>query len=305
MVEDGKMMKGFGVGEVKAEANWRALGRMGGARYGFVLPRTVRVGQRGERVSTREGASMEFLDHREYQMGDDPRRVDWGAYARSDKLVVRRYHDEASPHLDLLLDTSASMGLEGSQKGLAARALSVCLATAAESAGFTNKVHLLGEQGLELPGSAGRPEGWSEIEFGGATSPEASLMARPARLKTRGTRVLISDLLWPGDPNWLLTRLATESGMTVIVQLLAQSDQEPPELGMYRLIDSETGFTRDVTIDQGAQARYLDNLARHTEAWRSGSRRVGAVFVTLTAERLLEGWGLDELVRQEVLQFLS
>jgi uncharacterized protein (DUF58 family) len=304
---------------------------MGGARYAMVLPRTVRMGQRGERVSSREGASMEFLDHREYQLGDDPRRVDWNAYARSDKLVVRRYHDEASPHLDVLLDTSASMGLAETQKGLAARALAVCFATAAENAGFTHKVHLMGEQGMELPGSSGRVEGWGEIAFGGAISPEASLLARPARLKTKGTRVLISDLLWPGDPNWLLTRLASESGTTVVVQLLAESDQAAPELGMYRLVDSETGLTRDVTIDQGAQARYLDNLARHTEAWRAGCRRVGAVFVTMTAERVVgaadgtvsrageqgsrrgdqrekepgEGMGLEELVRQEVLQYLS
>ena len=37
------------------------------------------------------GESMEFMDHREYQPGDDLRRLDWAAYARSDKMIVKLY----------------------------------------------------------------------------------------------------------------------------------------------------------------------------------------------------------------------
>src|SRR5262245_59150729 len=59
------------------------------------------------------GASVEFRDYREYQPGDDPRRLDWRLYARNDRLYVRRYEQETNARAYLLCDASASMGYRG------------------------------------------------------------------------------------------------------------------------------------------------------------------------------------------------
>src|SRR5690606_15323894 len=40
----------------------------------------------GGHKSQRKGASIEFADYRDYQTGDDLRRVDWRLYARADRL---------------------------------------------------------------------------------------------------------------------------------------------------------------------------------------------------------------------------
>jgi len=63
--------------------------------------------------SPRFGFSQEFAEYRSYAEGDDPRFIDWNVYARSDRMVVKRFLGDTNSHLMLLLDASASMGFGG------------------------------------------------------------------------------------------------------------------------------------------------------------------------------------------------
>jgi len=63
--------------------------------------------------SPKFGFSQEFAEYRSYAEGDDPRFIDWNVYARSDRMVVKRFLGETNSHLMLLLDASASMGFGG------------------------------------------------------------------------------------------------------------------------------------------------------------------------------------------------
>ncbi len=67
----------------------------------------------GTHRSERFGASSVFVEHRAYQHGDDPRRLDWKAYARSDRYVVKRFEQEAQLRSLLAIDKSASMRWSG------------------------------------------------------------------------------------------------------------------------------------------------------------------------------------------------
>ena len=55
------------------------------------------------------GRSIEFLQHRQYSPGDDPRHVDWKAWAKQDRLFVKQFEEEANMRTTLLVDVSASM----------------------------------------------------------------------------------------------------------------------------------------------------------------------------------------------------
>ena len=67
----------------------------------------------GGHRSKRHGSSLDFSDFREYQPGDDFRRIDYLTLARLDQLVVRLYEADDDLTVDLAIDTSASMGLDG------------------------------------------------------------------------------------------------------------------------------------------------------------------------------------------------
>jgi uncharacterized protein (DUF58 family) len=55
------------------------------------------------------GQSVEFLQHREYAVGDDLRRVDWKVWARQDRLYVKQYEEDTNLCCTLLVDVSNSM----------------------------------------------------------------------------------------------------------------------------------------------------------------------------------------------------
>ena len=55
------------------------------------------------------GQSVEFLQHRQYTRGDDPRYVDWKVWAKQDRLYVKQFEEETNLRATLLVDVSASM----------------------------------------------------------------------------------------------------------------------------------------------------------------------------------------------------
>jgi uncharacterized protein (DUF58 family) len=63
----------------------------------------------GRHRSPRKGSSVEFAEYRDYQPGDDLRRVDWRLFGRSDRLHVKQFEDEAQLRVFTVLDASASM----------------------------------------------------------------------------------------------------------------------------------------------------------------------------------------------------
>ena len=58
------------------------------------------------------GFSVEFSEHRPYRPGDPLRDLDWKAYAKSDRLYVKRYEEETNLKAYLLLDVSGSMDFQ-------------------------------------------------------------------------------------------------------------------------------------------------------------------------------------------------
>jgi uncharacterized protein (DUF58 family) len=63
--------------------------------------------------SPHRGASVVFVEHREYRPGDDPRLLDWRAFARTDRPTLKRFEQETQLTATLLLDASASMDFRG------------------------------------------------------------------------------------------------------------------------------------------------------------------------------------------------
>lgn len=276
-------------------------GERAGARYALAVPTRVPTGLAGTQLGQHAGASLEFKDHRDYQPGDDLRRIDWSAYARSDKLTVKLYREEVNPHLDVLIDGSHSMALLDSAKPQAALGLAAALTTAAGNSGYTFASYLAHDGCEPIAHGTNRPSAWDNIAFTGSGNPQAALHQMPPHWRAQGIRVLISDLLWLGEPNATLDQLAVSAAAVYVVQVLAEADVDPPQRGNVRLVDCETGELKEVFIDAIAEQRYRDNLARHQEAWHEAARTVGASMTTVVAERLIKDWDLGDLVTAEIL----
>lgn len=55
------------------------------------------------------GFSVEFAEHRLYNIGEETKNIDWKLYARCDKLFVKKYEEETNLRCMLVLDSSSSM----------------------------------------------------------------------------------------------------------------------------------------------------------------------------------------------------
>jgi uncharacterized protein (DUF58 family) len=66
----------------------------------------------GTHLSQRYGQGVEFEQYRHYQAGDDPKRIDWKLFARSQKYQIQESSAESTFNIHLLLDLSGSMNYE-------------------------------------------------------------------------------------------------------------------------------------------------------------------------------------------------
>jgi uncharacterized protein (DUF58 family) len=271
-----------------------------GLRYALQIPPVAATGLLGARAGRRAGSSIDFQDYREYQPGDDLRFLDWGTYARTDRLVVKLFREEVTPHLDLIVDGSRSMDLENTAKAVATAKLAALLATAAANAQCSRAIWLSGEGFHRVANDALTPAAWGGIEWDSRRTPEQSFEILPPRFRRLGVRVLVSDLLWPGNPLTLLRRLRDGAAALFVIQLLAREDATPPEPGQVRVVDSETGDETEIHVDALVARQYAENLQRWQQSWDDACRQCGAHLTTLIAEDL-EG----SLGQLQALQLLA
>ncbi len=89
----------------------------------------VRGFLQGLHASPYQGFSVEFSEHRKYTIGDDPKDIDWLAYAKTDRYYVKKFESETNLTGYLVMDLSQSMGYTYRQQ-LTKFDYSICLAAA-------------------------------------------------------------------------------------------------------------------------------------------------------------------------------
>jgi uncharacterized protein (DUF58 family) len=236
-------------------------------RLSLLSRRTFRGSVKGERRSPRRGHSVEFADYRAYGHGDDLRYVDWNIYGRLDRLHVKLFVDEEDLCLHLLVDASASMGFGAPSK----LDYAVRLAAALGFVGLVNHERVgLGVLRERIA------EGWSptrgrsqvipmmnfldDLRPEGGTSLDAGLSSYAKRAREAGLVVVISDLLDPAGYERGVRALLERRFDVHVVHLLDPEEMSPTLGGDLRLIDSESGELRDLTVDAEAVRAYRERL---------------------------------------------
>ena len=233
------------------------------------------------------GSSIDFQDHRPYLPGDDPRYIDWQAYARTGHYSMKLYREEVSPRVDVALDVSESMFFDDAKRERSLELFFFC-AESALQAGSSLRCHAVGRMDSVpwTPGATLRETEWARIT--GTRSPAGDVPAPPALARVpwrQGSlRVLVSDLLFPGSPEPHLSLLAAGKGRGVVYAPFCRAEAEPDLRGNVELTDCETGAKRTQHVDDDLAARYLRGYARHFEIWKEHARRYAVVTARVSAE---------------------
>ena len=164
--------------------------------------------------------------------------------------------------------------------------LAAILAVAAANAQCSRAVWLSGEGFNRLGNDAHPPASWDGLEINSKRTVDQAFDILSPKLRRLGIRVLISDLLWPGNPVQTIRRLREGAAALFVIQLLGRDDVTPPDHGSIRLVDSETEEITEVFVDAAVRKQYEDNLARLQQSWADACREGGARLTTLVAEDL-------------------
>ena len=255
----------------------------------------------GERRSRRHGRSVEFADFRSYTPGDDFRLIDWNAYARLDRYLLRLFVAEEELPLSLFLDLSGSMDWGNPNKAWAARRLAGAIAYVALAALDRVRLTVFADGptsgGAPTRGRHGAVQLFARLQsfpVGGRT--DYARLTWPIGRQRPGMSVMITDGLGPApmDPALAALQRARQEG--ALLQVLAPQELEPDWSGDARLKDAETGEEREMTSTPVTKAAYRTALARRTQELEETARRRGLRFA-----RVLSGQPVDE-VTQRVLQ---
>jgi uncharacterized protein (DUF58 family) len=263
----------------------------------------------GERRINAAGASIEFHDYRQYQPGDDLRYLDWHAYGRLDRLVLRLYLNEVDLLVQILVDASASMAVGEPLKSTyalrAAAALGYIGLVGLErvAVGYVAAGRAAATRPLRGRGGFGELVRFLEgIEFAGATALNATLHVESRRLPRRSRLVLVTDLLDRGGYQDGLLALQAAGHDVFVLHLLAPEELEPPEVGDVRLVDSETGGTEDVTLTRDRIAGYRERTERHFAEAEAFCFRYGMGYVRVSTATSIEDLLFRNLTQGHLLR---
>jgi uncharacterized protein (DUF58 family) len=207
----------------------------------------------------RRGEGYEFVELREYQTGDDPRRIDWAATARSGTAQTRVFLEENPLEIVAVIDGSPSMGV--------GRARSLADAASEAARGW-----------LEMAEAGDRTKRFLEAHL------EGTLRMLRSTVRTGAAVLILSDFYWLEGAQ-AFERTAIElARRTDVTGLIARDPwyEGLPLRGLVRLRDAESGAARTFYVGARERRNYAQAVrAREDEiearlrhfGWRTGVLR--------------------------------
>ena len=232
-------------------------------RFRLPFSKTNWSGLSGSWKGSGTGNSIDFQEHREYKPGDDPRHINWQAYGRTGEYVMKVYREEVTPKLDLLIDVSNSMfGID--KKALITQVLlNFCRESALTNGAICHIWALNGNKTCRIE--------LSECEGGNLPlgPSKDGLLDSIDRVELRpdSLRVLISDLLFLGDPQKIISSLCRSRGRLFIFAPADPSEFAPEWSGDMDLINIESGELIQSYIGEKTMFSYQQAYQRHFLMW--------------------------------------
>ena len=226
----------------------------------------------GQYHSAFKGRGMAFSEVREYQFGDDVRDIDWNVTARFNRPYVKVFEEERELTVMLLIDVSGSLdfGTEVQTKCDMVAEIAATLAFSAiqnnDKIGvifFSDKIEKY------IPPKKGRKHILYIIREMLDFKPESrktdikqALEFLTSVSKHRCTAFILSDFYVRQDFEQTLI-IGNRKHDIVAIQVYDRRAKELPDVGLMKVVDSETGFEQ--YIDTGskklrmAYSRYWNN----------------------------------------------
>lgn len=268
----------------------------------------------GKHLVNTYGQTVEFADYREYQLGDDIRRIDWNLYSRFEKHYLKLFTDERQMQVQVFLDCSASMGKDNPKKGSYAVATAAALGYLAVHNMDKVSFHLIKGDRSENPfgtiigknaffraistiGEMGFDEE-ADIEKGIASCQEIGT--------NNGLSVIISDFFTESDWKKAVDYLCYKKRQVLLVHVLSPEETDPTYDGRVNLIDSESVDMSDqknmkIRITRSMQKAYEEALRDFKQDIKTFCSKRNVDFISVRTDKPIERMLFGELLNVGIM----
>ncbi len=241
--------------------------------YLNIISKRLFAGQlRAERRTRKRGAGMEFADYRSYVAGDDFRYLDWKAYLRLNKLIMRLFEEEEDLPIYFFVDSSESMEYGNPSKLDYARRVAAALCyIGLANLDRVNVISFADNVKSELPPLRGKGRIFRVFRFltdivpGGATNARDSFKTYCTEGRRRGLAVVVSDFLDPAGFEKAMDVLRHFRHDIFVIHIASHEEMNPVLKGELLLVDAENRAAREVTVTPGLLTAYRAEYTRFCE----------------------------------------
>jgi uncharacterized protein (DUF58 family) len=242
------------------------------------------------------GPGSEPGDSREYQEGDDVRRMDWNVTARTTVPHVRDPVADRELESWAIVDCSASLdfGTANCEKRDLALAAVAAVGFLTTRTGNRFGALIVRPDGItRIPSRSGRQPMMALLhklavreraDGAGPTDLSAAIQSHMVARRRRGLAVVVSDFLSP--PGWErpLTGLAARH-QVLAVEIVDPRELELPDVGLVQMEDPETGVVREIVLSRRVQAAYAQAAAAQRARIKDALRRCAVPHLVLRTDR--------------------
>lgn len=265
--------------------------------------------RQGIHMSKKRGFGIDFSDYRQYELGDNPRDIDWNIYARSDRLYVKRFQEEQDLSILIVLDTSASMSVPEEDRKWEraveiATALSYIALMQQDSVSLCALGRFLSPQYHGARAIHALSRELVKIRAGGTFNTAIEIRRALSRIKYPGICIFISDFLLPVEDMPVIFNPMRAMNLDVVsLHLLGAHDIRPFEPGSAAVIvDSETGEEVAMEYSTGTARRYSELLEKHILAIKDFLATSGIGYLPARADADLSDFLFTQLRRTGLIE---
>ena len=268
----------------------------------------------GKHLVSTYGQTVEFADYREYQLGDDIRRIDWNLFSRFEKYFLKLFTDERQMQVQIFLDCSASMGKDNEQKSAYAIATAAAMGYLAVHNMDKVSFHVMRENKSENPfGTIVGKQAFfraigqlENVSFDLDSDIESCVLSCPDTSSNNGLTVIISDFFT--DSNWkkAVDYLCYKKRQVLLVQILTPEEADPSYDGHVNLIDSEAVDLSDtknmkIKITRSMQKAYEEALKDFKLDMKNFCSKRGVDYITICTDTPIEKVLFSELLKVGIM----
>lgn len=267
-------------------------------RLALAPDRKVPASAAGPHRSVIHGRSLDVVEWRDYQPGDDPRTIDVQAWARLDQVLVRLYEGDVDLRVQLIVDTSASMATgsklrHGTRIAAAIGGAALLRNESVSLSTLQDRVPRRFRSRTALAPFLAQVESWQ-------AEGDTPLLQRTRELNATTRRpglvVVVSDFLTP-DALRAIDQLAARRSQILAVLVASEADENPDMLGEVQLVDVETADRVDVDLSPDLIARFRQR--------REDARRALGQRLARHGSRLVVTWDTEDLFSEVVPKLSS